>query len=294
AWATDQVDRAHFALSDMAGKQFHSFERFSRGAAGLAGVTVKPLRVWLEDWFAVGVSDRVGDDADLQLRLHADTGDIAVDLRAESTKPVVLQGQAGLSRKSAERGNASYYYSATRLSTAGTIRIGARRFAVQGFSWMDREWATSALDQDQTGWDWFALQLNDGHELMFYQLRRQDGQADRFSAGTLVLPDGSTQTLTLEDIELEARGHWQSPRTGARYPLRWRLHIPAAALRLEIEPYLNAQEHVLSVRYWEGAVRVVGTSRGAPVEGSGYLELVGYTSPALSGGRRSSRYSMGY
>jgi predicted secreted hydrolase len=275
SWGTNEIYMAHFALSDVAGEEFHRFERFSRAAAGLAGATAKPFRVWLEDWFLEGVSGKPADTKP-SLRLYARAKDIVIDLVGVSEKPIVLQGERGLSRKSATPGNASYYYSATRLRTKGVIHLGEQRFIVDGLSWMDREWATSALDRDQVGWDWFAIQLADGYDLMFYRLRTRDGNAQAFSQGTLVAPDGSVRRLTSDNVRLEVRDHWTSPRTGTRYPSRWRLSIVEDETRLEIEPYVVDQELDLSVRYWEGAVKVAGTRWGAPAKGNGYVELVGY------------------
>ncbi len=278
AWATNQMYMAHFAVTDVAGGRFHAFERFSRGALDLAGAQAQPFRVWLEDW----VAEAPGESA-LPMHLRAAEGDVAIDLTLDSVAPPVLQGNDGLSQKGPEPGNASYYYSFTRMSAAGTVRIGDQRVAVQGLAWMDREWSTSALGPDQTGWDWFALQLSNGQELMFYRLRRQDGGTDPFSAGTLVRNDGSTRRLGPAEVELEPLGHWQSPRSGARYPVRWRLRVPSEGLELEITPYLQDQELNLSVRYWEGTVRVQGTQTGQAVAGSGYLELTGYADTPVRG-----------
>lgn len=276
SWATRQVYMAHFTLSDVASGKFHRFERLSRAAVGLAGATATPLRVWLEDWFLEGIGGKpVGTMP--SLRLYARSDDIAIDLVGASDKPIVLHGERGLSRKSATPGNASYYYSATRLRTNGVIQVGGQRFTVEGLSWMDREWATSALDRDQMGWDWFALQLADGYELMFYRLRMRDGSAHPFSQGTLVAPDGSIRQLSPDRVHLEVRDYWTSVRTGTRYPSRWRLSIPDDDIRLQIEPHLLDQELDVSVRYWEGAVKVTGTRKGTPVAGDGYVELVGYT-----------------
>lgn len=275
AWATNQVLMAHFTVSDVAGNRFYSFERFSRGAAGLAGASGTPFRVWLEDWSVEGLGALRHSVP--TMHLHAVDGDIAIDLDVSSLKPVVLQGDRGLSRKSAESGNASYYYSATKLQTKGVISIEGKPFKVSGFSWMDREWSTSALAKDQVGWDWFGLQLSDGRELMFYQLRRRDGSVDPLSRGTVVDGDGSTLTLTPEDISIQVRDEWRSPRSQARYPSRWRVQIPRQRLDLDVQPYIADQELDTSFRYWEGAVSVTGTTHDAPITGSGYVELVGYT-----------------
>ncbi len=270
-WAADQVYMAHFALTDPAAKRFYHFERFSRAALGLAGAVADPFRVWLEDWSAAG---RYESSLPMQLRAVADG--VAIDLRLDSAKPIVLQGEQGLSQKSSEPGNASYYYSLTRMPTAGVVRIGAETFRVTGSSWLDREWSTSALAGNQLGWDWFSLQFDDGRELMYYQLRLKDGGADPLSSGVLVAPDGGTTRLAAAEVRIEILDHWQSPHSGGRYPARWRLRVPDQELDLVIVPLLADQELQTSVRYWEGAVSLRGVSRGAPVRGRGYVELTGY------------------
>ena len=271
AWSTRQLYLAHFALTDTAGRRFHAWGRLEREALGLAGARANPFRVWLEDWSAA--SDAPGG---LPVRLHAAEGGVALDLTLTSDKPVVLQGDRGLSRKGSEPGNASYYYSLSRLSARGTVSAGGETHPVSGLAWMDREWSTSALGPDLVGWDWVALQLDDGREVMVYRLRRRDGTADPHSAGALIAADGVPRALAPGEVSLEALDHWTSPRSRVRYPSRWRLAIPAAALALEITPRLPDQELIVGTRYWEGAVGVTGTAAGRSVAGRGYVELVGY------------------
>ena len=276
AWATRQAWLAHFTVSDVDGGRFHSFERWSRGAVGLAGARAEPFRVWVKDWRAEAVGSP-SEDPTPPMHLAAAEGDVGIDLVLQPGKPPVLQGDRGLSRKSAEVGNASYYYSLTRMPAAGTIHLGGERFAVTGLAWMDREWSTSSLGRDQVGWDWFALQLSDGSDLMLYRLRRQDGAADPASSGTVVVPTGDARHLRLADFQIAPSGEWRSPRSGGRYPGQWRVRIPAEELDLEVRPLLADQELDVSFRYWEGAVEVAGNRRGRPVRGRGYVELTGYT-----------------
>jgi predicted secreted hydrolase len=269
AWATRQLYIGHFAISDIAGGRFHAFGRSSREALDLAGASASPFRVWLDDWSAEGDGPAA--------RLRANEGDVAIDLEVSAAKPVVAQGDRGLSRKGPEPGNASFYYSFTRMPARGVVRLGRETLEVTGEAWMDREWSTSALGSGVEGWDWFALQLDDGRELMFYLLRRRDGTIDPFSAGTLVAADGTTRVLEPGDVRIETLAHWRSPRSGVRYPARWRVSVPSADLRLEIEPRLADQELIVGTRYWEGAVAVNGTAvAGRPIAGQGYVELVGY------------------
>jgi predicted secreted hydrolase len=210
------------------------------------------------------------------MRLRAAQEGIAIDLLLQPGKRPVLQGERGLSRKSAEPGNASYYYSLTRMPAAGTVRLDGESFAVTGLAWMDREWSTSSLGEDQVGWDWFALQLGDGSEVMLYRLRRTDGSADPSSSGTAIAPDGASRHLARADFQLQDLDFWQSPASGARYPARWRVRVPAEGLELEVTPLLADQELDVSFRYWEGAVGIEGTRRGRPVRGRGYVEMTGY------------------
>ena len=271
AWSSRQLYLAHFALTDTAGRRFHAWSRLDREALGLAGARAAPFRVWLTDWSAE--SEAVDGRP---VRLRAAEGDVAIDLVLASDKPVALQGDRGLSRKGPEPDNASFYYSLSRMSARGTVRAGGELLAVSGLAWMDREWSTSALGPDLVGWDWLALQLDDGRDVMVYRLRRRDGAADPHSAGALIAADGVTRTLTPDEVTLDALDHWTSPRSRVRYPSRWRLAIPGAALSLEITPRLADQELIVGTRYWEGAVLVQGTAAGRPIAGRGYVELVGY------------------
>ncbi len=271
-WRSGQSWMAHFAVTDSAGGELYSAERFSRGALDLAGAIAGPFRVWLNDWEAVSSGESF-----LPLQLRADAGDFAIALDLIGGKPMVFQGDAGLSQKSAEPGNASYYYSYTRLPTAGEVRIGESTFRVIGNAWMDREWSTSALGPGTEGWDWFALQFDDGSDLMYYRLRGEDGSTGPQSGGVIVAPDGSTAKLAADDVTLTVDRRWTSPRTGISYPVAWRLTAPAHELELSVTPRIDDQELNLSVVYWEGAVVAEGRRGGAPMRGTGYLELAGYT-----------------
>ncbi len=274
-WATRQLYMAHFALTDVEGKSFHAIERFSRGALGLAGVTTQPFRAWLDDW------ELFGDDPP-PFRLRAGTESVGLELDLSSAKPTVLQGDRGLSRKGREPGNASYYYSMTRMPTRGVVILGLETIAVQGSSWLDREWSTSALEPSQTGWDWFALQLSDGRDLMLYQLRLEDGAVDPLSSGSLVARDGSVKRLHASNFSIEPLDSWTSPATRVRYPALWKIVVPDEHMELTVKPRLADQELSLSVRYWEGAVRVSGTSDGSALTGDGYVELTGYGDPSAT------------
>jgi predicted secreted hydrolase len=271
-WAARDLYMAHFALSDVQTGEFHAFERFERGALGLAGAELgPPWRVWNRDWSAQGSLEAGG-----AVKLRAHSGDVALELEVRTLTPPVLNGERGLSRKGASDGAASYYYSLPRLATTGTLTLGGREHRVTGSTWFDREWSTSALDDGQVGWDWFALRLGEAGEVMLYSLRRADGRPDAASSGTWIGPAGGAEHLAREDFELAALASWTSPRTGVTYPSKWRVSVPSRAAELEVEPLLAGQELDLAIRYWEGAVRVRGTVAGQGVDGRGYVELAGY------------------
>jgi len=195
-------------------------------------------------------------------------------------KPLVVHGTDGISRKGSAAGQASHYYSFTRLATTGTLSIGGERFDVTGNSWMDHEFGSADLDKDLVGWDWFSLQLDDRSELMLYRLRRSDGSADPSSSGTVIDRDGHGHHLSIGDFTLEPTSYWTSKTSQARYPQRWRLTIPSQQLSLELSPLMAGQELSTTgstqVTYWEGAIETVGTAQGQPIRGKGYMELTGY------------------
>ena len=275
-WATREVYMGHAALSDMDGAppRFHAFQRLTRAAAGLAGASTAPLRIWLEDW---EIRRSPGPQEVWQLK--ADTSDFTLELDLQAERPIVARGEGGLSRKGAAPGDASYYYSIPRLSARGHLGLGGTTLAVSGSAWLDREWSTSALEPGQEGWDWFALQLDDGRELMYYQLRRRGGGVDPHSEGALTGPHGGQRRLRPEDLDLQVLGHWDSPR-GGRYPARWRLTLPDTGRRLELIPLLADQELDGELRYWEGAVEVREAEPPRAPVGRGYVELTGYASAA--------------
>jgi predicted secreted hydrolase len=268
AWRTDQVYMAHFAVTDMARGRFRFAQKLSRGALGLAGAAAAPLKVWIDDWSLTAVPSG--------WQLRAAGQGYALELELTSAAAPVLNGAAGFSAKSDEPGTASYYYSLPRLAVRGTVLREGRPLAVQGLAWCDREWGSGGLGARQVGWDWFALQLNDGTALMFYALRDRDGGRDPHSAGTWIGAHGETRALRAEEVLLEVTGHWLGADR-VRYPAGWRVRVPSLALDVAVHPVLADQELRGTPRYWEGAVDVSGTRAGATLGGRGYVELVGYT-----------------
>ncbi|WP_428610460.1 lipocalin-like domain-containing protein [Sedimenticola sp.] len=265
-WADNPVWMAHVALTDVKGKRHLTEERLVRSGPGLAGVEAEPFQVWVEDWRLSGK----GSSFPWQIHIKSKAFDIALDLTP--TVGVILQGDRGLSQKGPQAGNASYYYSVPRLHTKGSVTLDGRSYPVSGDSWFDREWGTSALSGEQSGWDWFSLQLDSGSNFMFYRLRDSEGKATPFSAGTLIPAKGQSQPLTLKEITLTPVKWWESS-SGRRYPIEWSLQIKTQNRILKIKPVLEDQEMDLSVRYWEGAVDVYEKGR---LSGRGYLEMTGY------------------
>jgi predicted secreted hydrolase len=269
-WAVQQVYMAHFAITDVKSGEFRYFQRLERGAAGLAGATADPLfQVWLDDW-------RVEQVGPQRYSLHAALGELGLDLTMDDATGPVLQGNQGYSQKGPHPGNASYYYSLPRMISSGDISLHGQTYSVSGISWMDHEWSSSALSSGQVGWDWFGLQLDDGSELMVYDLRRADGRVDDTSSGSLIAPDGKVLHLNQSDFHIQALSSWRSPDSGSVYPSGWEIQVPSAGLALKVEPYLEDQELRVAFTYWEGAVRVSGERDGKQLSGKGYVELTGY------------------
>ena len=262
AWRTGQIYMAHAAVSDVAARRHLHAERIARGHPALAGVSASPFAAYLEGWRLESAAT-----AFFPLELTVETADFDVALDLAGTKPIVRQGDHGLSHKGPD--NASYYYSIPRIRAQGHVGIDGRRHAVTGFAWLDREWSTSVLAAEHAGWDWFALHLDDGRDLMAFRLRRVDGAVDRYGAGTLVAPDGGAKTLTDGDFALAVLDTWRG------WPVRWALTLHGdAGERLLIEAAFPDQVMDTSVRYWEGVVMVRDADDA--LIGRGYMELTGY------------------
>ena len=271
SWRARELYLAHFAVSDLGARRFRYRRKLARGALGLAGATGEPLAVWIDDWRLRAAPGEEG----VHWHVSASEPGYALDLELSTDAAPVLQGEAGFSRKGAEPGAASYYYSLPRLAARGTVRRGGAALAVQGLVWCDREWGSGGLGAGQAGWDWFGLQLSDGSALMFYALRTRAGTRAPFSAGSFVAPSGHAQPLDSAQVRIESQGRWRSAE-GTVYPSGWHLSVPSLALDLRLTPELTDQELVTTPRYWEGAVAVRGQRGGTSLGGAGYVELTGY------------------
>ncbi|HKE29147.1 MAG TPA: lipocalin-like domain-containing protein [Bryobacteraceae bacterium] len=262
-WRVEDYYMAHLALTDVDGGKFRHFRRVSRAGPGMAGIDLSRGRIWNGNW------ESRWDFSKGEQTLSAVAGGVRFTFRAKPVKPPVIHGENGVSRKAREEGRASYYVSFPRLEITGTLN-GA---AVRGTAWMDHEWFTHLLANGERGWDWFSVQLDDGTELMLFQMRRDDG-GEPFRAGTFVARDGKSTYLKPGDFTLEPLDWWKSAGTGARYPVKWRIAVPRLNAQLECAADVRDQELMDSAggnTYWEGAVTYSGTARGV-----GYLEMTGY------------------
>ena len=270
AWHIRDLYMAHFAVSDLTEKKFYYFEKLNRAGPGIAGAATGTLNSWNENWSA-----RLNGGL---IKLTANAGDAAIELSLDLKKPPTIHGTNGVSQQAEGAGRASHYYSLTRLGTSGLLRLGSKTFQVTGESWMDHEFGTNQLAENQIGWDWFSIQLDNGVDLMIYRMRNRDGSLDPYSSGTVV--DSQTSHLRLSDFTATPGRRWQSPSTGTSYPIEWTVSLPSRNTELRVTPLLDNQELVTTrstgIAYWEGAISVTGTWEGKPVKGRGYLELTGY------------------
>ena len=276
-WAVRDLYMTHLAVSDAKGQRYRFAEKLTRGGPGLAGAKTDTYFTWNDDWTA-GIRDQ--GSGIREHVLHATSPQAGIDLVLAEGKPPAINGINGINQKGAREGNASHYYSLTRMPTKGTIAIDGERFEVSGQSWMDHEFSTSFLEPEQRGWDWLSIQLSDNRELMLYRMRRADGSHDPRSSGTLVDANGKTTHLSNEDFTLTpGRSMFKSPN-GAIYPTEWSVAIPSQKIELRVTTPLNDQELSLvkstGIAYWEGMIDVDGRSGSQAVRGSGYLEMTGY------------------
>ncbi len=273
-WSVRDIYLAHFAITDVSRGTFRFGDRASRRGPGLAGSKKGSMDVHVLNWSAVMEGNGIV--------IRAGHGGMELRLRLAPAKPLVLHGTRGLSKKGSGRGQASYYYSFTDLKTEGTIKTPdmTTPAEVGGKSWFDHEFGSNQLSQEQAGWDWFALRLSDGRDLMVYYLRKKDGTMEKESSGTIVERDGASRHLPLSDMETTVLARWKSDKSTGRYPAGWRIRVPSAAIDVTVKPLVAGQELITTastgITYWEGAVEGKGTSKGREVTLEGYVELTGY------------------
>jgi len=279
-WVVQDIYLAHFAITDIPGKSFHFEEKISRRGIKQAGAEMNKMSVWIASWKVFQAENGV-------IQLKAGKRAWTLDLKLIPSKPIVIHGEGGISRKGRSIDAASHYYSITRLETTGSLTVAGKVLAVRGLSWMDHEFTSTLLEKGLIGWDWFSIQLEDGSEYMFYLLRKSDGTKDSASSGTVIDPDGKTRHLKAMDFSLTPLRYWKSEKTGGNYPLEWQISVPSEKLILKSEPTLEDQELTTSkssrISYWEGTSRFKGEKGGSAIVGVGYVELTGYAKALKSG-----------
>ncbi len=271
-FSTNQLYFAHLGLSDINEEKHYCFEKFARGIKGLVTTNINPLEISIENW---GIFADFPDSNYLLpiFKIKAETDSIKFDLSLKPEKKMVLHGDRGLSLKS-NSGTASYYYSFTRINTEGKIEINKKEYSVKGYSWMDREWSTSALTKNQKGWDWFSIAFNDSTELMYFRLRDENSNTD-FAKGTFVFENGNSEMIKSNEIKFDFK-NFEKLKSGKTYPQKWRIQIPKYSTDITVETRIKEQEMKLSVNYYEGSIKVSGRNRNKKVAGLGFVELTGY------------------
>ncbi len=274
AFAPKQLIIGHAALSDPSvGRLLHD-QRSAREGFGLAWAKTGDTDVRLEDW-----AMRRGADGRYSVTVRG--GELSLDLTLAPSQPVLLQGEAGFSRKGPKREHASYYYSQPHLQVAGTVMYKSARagkpLQVTGTAWLDHEWSSQVLEPNAAGWDWTGINLDDGGALMAFQIRAKDGGA-LWAHATLRDGAGRVRQYGPDQVAFAPQARWRSPRTGASYPVA--TAVTTGGTRWELAPLQPDQEldsrRSTGAVYWEGAVRVLRDGRPA---GRGYLELTGYLDP---------------
>ncbi|MDA7417246.1 carotenoid 1,2-hydratase [Xenophilus arseniciresistens] len=273
AFAARQLVFAHAALTDLQGGRLLHDQRIARAGFGIAEAGEQDTDLRLRDWRL----QRDAASGHYQASLPAEG--FALQLRFAPTQPLLLQGQAGLSRKGPEAAQASYYYSEPQLAVSGSVALGdGRALPVQGTAWLDHEWSEALMHPEAVGWDWIGMNLHDGSALTAFRLRRRDGSA-LWAGGSWRAAGQGARSFEAAQVRFEAQRHWHSPRSGARYPVQWRVHTPAGVF--EVLSLLDDQEldsrSSTGAIYWEG-LSELRDARGQAV-GRGYLEMTGYADP---------------
>jgi predicted secreted hydrolase len=212
--------------------------------------------------------------------MHAriESNDFSLALRLQQTQPVLLQGDAGLSRKGPQPEQASYYYSEPQLETSGTLALQGRRYDVAGRAWLDHEWSEEVLDPSAVGWDWIGMNLDDGSALTAFRLRRQDGST-LWDGGSFRARGGTPYIFSRGEVLFSPQRRWTSPLSRAVYPIEWMIRTPADFYTVTAaidNQELDSRASTGSI-YWEGLARL-RDSNGRAV-GNGYLEMTGYAKP---------------
>jgi predicted secreted hydrolase len=272
-FVVDDLKFAHFTITDPIARKFRFDQKTSRGAFAEAGFDRVDEIAWIENW-----SLKLNSAG--QFRLSAAARDANIELVLLPENAPVIHGNHGVSLKASGENHASHYYSITRLTSHGTIRVGRKAFNVTGISWFDHEWATNQLAPNQVGWNWLCVQFTNRTELMLYQMRLDDGTIDPVSSGTFVDANGNATHLTSRNFTMTSVARWKSVKTNTDYPIEWTIDVPSRELSFTVRPILRDQELALvPLAYWEGAIDVFGNVQDKGIRGVGYLELTGYAGP---------------
>ncbi|MEP3640137.1 MAG: lipocalin-like domain-containing protein [Paracoccaceae bacterium] len=256
-WQDPQVWFAHAAVTTP--DTHFVTERFARGGIGQAGVTASPFNAWIDEWQMSGAFEG-------QMTVSATGPDFGYAFDMNASGPIVFHGDAGFSVKSAE-GQASYYYSQPFFDVTGLLQLPGGDIPVSGQAWLDREWSSQPLSDNQTGWDWFSLSFDTGDKLMGFRLRQSDG--DTFNSATWISPTG--QTTSYKDGVFSAEPISIAEVKGKEIPVSWRVRLPAKGVDVTVEAHNNDSWMDVSLPYWEGPVGIQGSHTG-----QGYLEMTGY------------------
>lgn len=265
-FAPKQLLFAHAAIADPALGRLRHDQRAAREGFGLAQASADDTDVVIGDWSL----RRRGETYVAQVVAR----DFAFELVFEPRAPLLLQGDAGFSRKGARPEQASYYYSRPQMAASGTVTLGDRTRRVTGNTWLDHEWASEFLAPGARGWEWTGINFDDGAALMAFVIRDEAGSA-LWAGGTSREASGEVTTLRAGDVHFAPQREWRSPRTGIVFPVAMRL--TAGALVVDLVPLMDDQEldsrASVGAIYWEGAVRALRDGKDV---GRGYLELTGY------------------
>lgn len=270
-FAAKQLLMAHAALTDLKAGRLRHGQRVARTGFGLAEVAEQDTDMNLHGWRLK--RNRVSNSYRAELQSDAARFALALDLR--TTQGLLLQGQAGYSRKGPELDAASHYYSEPQLAAQGLLTLDGQSQPVHGKAWLDHEWSNHLLGNDAVGWDWTGINLVDGGALTVFRLRRADASV-YWAGGSYRAPGQAVRVFLPSDVRMTAGRVWVSPRTGGRYPVAWRINTPAGAFELRSlldDQELDARSSTGNV-YWEGISELLDAS-GRRI-GLGYLEMTGY------------------
>jgi len=279
--AARQLLMAHAAITDVSAGRLHHEQRIARwnGDAPTGG-TAQPAWASSEDLHVSLRDGALRRQADGRYEARFDSESLGLDLLAAPRQAILLQGDAGWSRKGPLPENASHYVSHPQLSVQGELRLSGRRHQVNGTAWLDHEWSESLLHPDAVGWDWIGMNLDDGHSLTAFRLRRADGST-LWAGGSFRSASSADSPTDIHrfhpgEVEWVPRRHWTSPSTGARYPVEWGLRTPADiyTVRALIDPQEIDGRQSTGTVYWEGLADLF-SSNGTHA-GRGYLEMTGY------------------